>query len=98
VASWPTPPHDLAILPVMARWAFILTGCPDTRHTRYMNTTQTLTHRDLGNNESVATGYAKNSDGTFTALTNVQSKTFKTERGAVAWLAKRGYNADGTRA
>jgi glutamine cyclotransferase len=62
-----------------------------------MNTTQTLTTRDLGNNESISTGYVKNANGTFTALTYAQSKTFKTERGAIAWLARRSYNADGTR-
>jgi hypothetical protein len=62
-----------------------------------MNTTQTLTTHDRGNNETVVTGYSKNDWG-YTALTLVESKTFKTERGAIAWLAKRGYKADGTRA
>lgn len=44
---------------------------------------------DLGNNESLATGVSKNSDGTYTALTFTQSKTFKTLNGAKKWLAKR---------
>ena len=61
---------------------------------------------DLGNNESVATGYEAVPPGQygnlprggFVALTRTQSATFKTERGAIAWLARRGYNPDGTRA
>jgi hypothetical protein len=44
---------------------------------------------DLGNNEQVSTGMFKNSDGTFTAVTFSQSKTFKTQAGAEKWLAKR---------
>ena len=44
---------------------------------------------DLGNNESISTGIDENSDGTFTALTFTQSKTFKTLKGAQKWLAKR---------
>lgn len=52
---------------------------------------------DLGNNESVATGVAKMGDREYLALTRTHSKTFKTERGAVAWLARVGINADGTR-
>jgi hypothetical protein len=43
---------------------------------------------DLGNNESLSTGIAKNSDGTYTALTFTKSKTFKTAKGAEKWLAK----------
>ncbi len=53
---------------------------------------------DMGNNESIALGVADNNDGTFTALTHSSSKTFKTYNGAAKWLAKRGYNADGSRA
>ena len=45
---------------------------------------------DLGNNEQISTGIHKNSDGTYTALTYVSSKTFKTLRGAEKWLARRG--------
>lgn len=45
---------------------------------------------DLGNNESASTGIFKNTDGTFTAMTFTQSKTFKTETGAKKWLEKRG--------
>jgi hypothetical protein len=45
----------------------------------------------------VATGVAKMGDHEYLALTRTHSKTFKTERGAVAWLARAGYNADGTR-
>lgn len=44
---------------------------------------------DLGNNEAISKGISKNSDGTFTALTFSQSKTFKTLKGAEKWLAKR---------
>jgi hypothetical protein len=44
---------------------------------------------DTGNNESLARGVFKNSDGTFTAMTFSQSKTFKTQAGAVRWLQKR---------
>lgn len=44
---------------------------------------------DLGNNKTISNGIAKNSDGTFTALTFSQSKTFKTLKGAEKWLAKR---------
>lgn len=51
---------------------------------------------DLGNNEALSTGIAKTESG-YLALTLTQSKTFKTEKGAIAWLAKRGYKADGTR-
>jgi hypothetical protein len=61
------------------------------------STTGTITQHDLGNNESISTGYFE-LHGEYIAMTRVESKTFKTERGAVAWLAKRGYNADGTRA
>ena len=44
---------------------------------------------DNGNNETLSTGIAKNNDGTYTALTFTQSKTFKTLNGAEKWLAKR---------
>ena len=44
---------------------------------------------NTGNNESLVKGIFANSDGTFTALTFTQSKTFKTEAGAKKWLAKR---------
>lgn len=37
------------------------------------------------NNESVALGVFPNCDGSFTALTYSQSKTFKTLKGAVKW-------------
>ncbi|AGH31805.1 hypothetical protein SLPG_00011 [Salicola phage CGphi29] len=52
---------------------------------------------DLNNNEAITIGVADNGDGTFTALTHSSSKTFKTYKGAVKWIAKRGYNADGSR-
>ena len=52
---------------------------------------------DMGNNETKSTGIAANADGTFPALTLSQSKTFKTRKGAERWLARRGYNADGSR-
>ena len=44
---------------------------------------------DLGNNESLVKGVFQNDDGTWTAMTYTQSKTFKTEAGAKRWLAKR---------
>jgi len=52
---------------------------------------------DMGNNEVLSTGYTKNSDGrTYTALSLCESKSdFKTKRGAIAWLAKRGYDENG---
>lgn len=51
---------------------------------------------DLGNNESRSIGVEVTSDG-FLALTLSQSKTFKSLRGAVAWLARRGYSPTGER-
>jgi hypothetical protein len=48
-----------------------------------------MTTLDLGNNETLSTGITKNSDGTYTAMTFTQSKTFKTAKGAEKWLAKR---------
>jgi len=44
---------------------------------------------DLGNNESLVRGVFPNTDGTFTALTFTASKTFKTQAGALRWIAKR---------
>lgn len=55
------------------------------------------TTTDLGNNESVSRGMANNGDGTFTAMTATQSKTFKTRAGAERWLAQRGLNPDGSK-
>ena len=52
---------------------------------------------NLTNNETYAAGIVKNIDKTYTALTPTTSKDFKTVKGAAAWLAKRGFNADGTR-
>jgi hypothetical protein len=54
-----------------------------------MNTTETRTI-DLGNGESLTRGVFRNPDGTFLALGFTASKVFKTEKGALAWLAKRG--------
>ena len=42
----------------------------------------------LGNNETLARGVIPQTDGTFLALTFSRSKVFKTQRGAVAWLAR----------
>lgn len=43
-------------------------------------------------------GLHKNSDGSgYTALTHASSKTFKSKGGALRWLKKRGYAADGSR-
>lgn len=44
---------------------------------------------NLGNNESVSRGVFPETDGTFTAMTFSASKNFKTEAGALRWLAKR---------
>lgn len=55
------------------------------------------TTRDLGNNESVVTGYSFHGEQGYLALTNVESKWFKTEAGAIRWLARRGYDATGSR-
>jgi len=56
---------------------------------KHHTTMSTTTHIDLGNNEFLNRGVFKNSDGTFTALTFSKSKTFKTQKGAVKWLAAR---------
>jgi len=45
---------------------------------------------DNGNNESMVRGVFANNDGTFTAMTFSQSKTFKTRRGAEKWFSVRG--------
>jgi len=50
---------------------------------------------DLGNNESLTRGLFADSDGSFTAMTFTQSKTFKTKAGALRWLQARGLGADG---
>lgn len=56
----------------------------------------TLTTVD--NNETLAIGIDQAADGSYTALTLVDSKSgFKTRGGAVRWLARRGYNEDGSR-
>jgi hypothetical protein len=54
------------------------------------------TTTDCGNNESAVRGVVQDADS-FLALTFTDSRTFKSYSGAVAWLAKRGYNADGTK-
>lgn len=41
------------------------------------------------NNESIALGIFANNDGTFTAMTYSQSKTFKTQKGAVKWYERK---------
>ena len=57
------------------------------------------THHDLGNNEGRVTGIShhEGQSSPWLALTNVQSKWFKTLAGATRWLAKRGYDAHGKR-
>ena len=54
------------------------------------------TKHDMGNNETLSTGINEHG-GQFCALTLTSSKWFKTRKGAARWLARRGYNADGTR-
>lgn len=69
------------------------------RYNVYMTTTSstsTTTTHDTGNGETIETGHACNPWGV-TAFTHSATRTFKTERGAIAWLARRGYAADGTR-
>ena len=44
---------------------------------------------NTGNNETLSRGVFANNDGTFTAMTYSQSKTFKTQSGANKWYAKR---------
>jgi Protein of unknown function (DUF1391) len=44
---------------------------------------------NTGNNETLSRGVFKNADGTFTAMTYSQSKTFKTQAGAVRWFAAK---------
>ena len=51
-------------------------------------------HKNL---DGYMTGINKNTDGTYTAITRVDSRDFKTEAGAIRWLKKLGYNADGTK-
>lgn len=54
-----------------------------------------ITTRDMGNNESLTTGYDFYGEQGYLALTNTESKWFKTERGAIQWLARRGYDPQG---
>jgi hypothetical protein len=55
------------------------------------------THYDYGNNEGVTVGIFPEANGWFLAISAIDSRCFKTVRGATLWLAQRGYNADGTR-
>ena len=59
-------------------------------------TSQTVTAIDLGNNESMSAGRERDGAG-WRAWTWRESAAFKTERGAVAWLARRGFRADGSK-
>jgi hypothetical protein len=52
--------------------------------------------QDQGNNEMIIRGIFE-LHGKFIALTFSESKTFKSRKGAEAWLSRRGYNADGSR-
>ena len=49
----------------------------------------TTTTLATGNNETLSRGVFRNDDGTWTALTFTQSKTFKTRAGAERWLAAK---------
>lgn len=49
---------------------------------------------DCGNNESISCGIAE-LHGKFTALLFSKSKTFKTRKGAVAWLRRMGRDENG---
>ena len=44
---------------------------------------------NTGNNETLSRGVFANNDGTFTAMTYSQSKTFKTESGANKWYTAK---------
>lgn len=59
--------------------------------------TNSLKKIDCGNNESYVRGMVRDGKG-YLALTALESKTFKTQAGAIAWLAKRGYKPNGERA
>ena len=52
---------------------------------------------DLGNNELLTRGLFPQSDGSFIAMTYTESRDFKTQAGALAWLADRGLDAAGNR-
>jgi hypothetical protein len=56
-----------------------------------------MTTHDLGNNESYGIGISHNANQSspWLALTGTQSKWFRTQAGAIKWLAKRGYDAHG---
>ncbi len=58
-----------------------------------MSNTDTNEVIDMGNNESMARGVFPNADGTYTALTYTQSKTFKTRAGANRWYIRRHRNS-----
>ncbi len=47
--------------------------------------------------EGVSVGIAPEADGTYLALTATASRSFRTVKGAAAWLARRGYSPTGTR-
>jgi len=52
-------------------------------------TNQSTVKIEMGNNEIISRGITKNTDGTYTAMTFTQSKTFKTMAGAVRWMTAR---------
>ena len=65
-----------------------LAGNPWRLYGFYMDATNS-TPLDLGNNETSSRGVSRETDGTFTAFTFSASRNFKTERGALRWLARR---------
>lgn len=54
-----------------------------------MTTTTKNVTIDLGNNESMSRGVFPMPGGKFLAMTFTQSKTFKTQKGAEKWLARK---------
>lgn len=56
----------------------------------------TVTAIDLDNNESMSAGRERDGAG-WRAWTWRESVTLKTERGAIAWLARRGFRDDGSK-
>ena len=62
--------------------------------TNWIATKPALKTIEIGNGDVMLRGVAQ-MDGRYTAHTGSRSKTFKTERGAVAWLRRNGIGQDG---
>lgn len=76
--------------PLRGGWPIPVTLCLTVRtHMRMMACMKNETI-DLGNNETKSRGVFPTADGRFLAMTFSQSKTFKTERSAARWYARKG--------